>query len=202
MQIAGKFIGLWTQDNGDKMKDVFKYSATVLRQNNRSTDLAALLPKIIGTKLENIAARQVRVNGSIVSFHGRASRSAPKPKRFVTNWNLLAVIDRGAVQVKNNFPNVSVSYWLGFPKSYFYQFAKWLAIMGVVAEIFYFIVQSSITLSLLLALGIVLGGFMFFLFAFALNFIITITRFNLFIKYCIYVAEKQIEHNLDLTLTS
>jgi hypothetical protein len=88
LRIAGKFTGSCTQDNGDKMRDIFKYSATVLRQNNLSTELATLLPKIIGTKLEKIAARQVMVNGSIVSFHGRASRSVPKPKRLGLFGNL------------------------------------------------------------------------------------------------------------------
>ncbi|MCP4418159.1 MAG: hypothetical protein GY805_16175 [Chloroflexi bacterium] len=184
------------------MKDVLNYSATVLRQNNHSLELASLLPLIIGCKLENVAARKVTINGSIVSFHGRASRLAPRRKRFVTNWNLLHMIVRGAIQVKNNFPEVSVSYWLGFPKSLFYQFAIWLTIMGTTAGIFYFFVQSSVGVSLLLALSIVIGGFLLFLFVFTLSFIITIIRFNLFIKHCINAAEKQVKRNLDLTLTS
>lgn len=174
------------------MKDIFKYSAAVSRQNNRSPELAALLPKIIAAKLENIAARAVTASGSVVSFHGRASRSVPRSKRFVTNWNLLHIIARGAMRVTDNFPEISVSYWLGIPKALFYQTAILSGVMGVGIGIFSFIARPSIGFSLLLALGIALGSLLFFLIAFMLYFMLTIVRFNLFIRYCMNAAEKQL----------
>lgn len=174
------------------MSDIFKYSATISQQNNHSAELAALLPQMIGEKLERVAARGVTIHDSIVSFHGRASRSAPRTKRFITNWNLLQMIDRGSVKTQNNFPEVTVSYWLGFPKTLFYQISVWLVVLGVATGIFYFIVQASIALSLLLAAGIVFGGFLFFVFAFTMGFVMTVARFNLLIRQCINSAEKKL----------
>ena len=147
---------------------------------------------MLGEKLERVAARGITIHDSIVSFHGRASRSAPRSKRIVTNWNLLALVDRGSVKIENNFPGVAVSYQLGFPKSFFSQISVWLVILGIATGIFYFIVQFSIVLSLLIGAGVILGGFMFFMVAFAFGFIMTIARFNLFIRQCINSAEKKL----------
>ncbi|MAT97183.1 MAG: hypothetical protein CL608_08575 [Anaerolineaceae bacterium] len=96
------------------------------------------------------------------------------------------------MQVTDNFPEISVSYWLGVPKTLFYQTAVLSVVMGIGLGIFSFIAQSSIGFSLLLALGTALGSLAFFLIAFTLYFMLTIIRFNLFIKYCMNVAEKQL----------
>lgn len=179
------------------MKDIFRYSATVSQNSNQATQMAASLPSVIKHRLEIVAARDVRLNGSIVAFHGRASRSASRLKRLVTNWNLLHLVVRGAIQVKHNFPEVSLNYWLGFPKSIFSWFGFLSSGMGLFIGILYFVVESSIRLSMLLAFSVTVITALFLFLLFTLNFVITIIRFNLFLRYCIHVAEKQIEQSFE-----
>ncbi len=175
------------------MGDIFRYSAIVSLKSNRSPELKVVLQEVMKTKLESIAAHRVAINGSVVSFHGRASRLPSKDKRFVTNWNLLHMVARGAIQVKNNFPDITVSYWLGFPKAIFYQIVVWTAIMGMLVGILYFIVQPSAISSLLVAFGVMFVFLLLSLIVLPLSFALTIARFNLFIRYCMRAAEKQLQ---------
>ena len=175
------------------MSDIFKYKASLTIQHNRSDEIAKRLPLIFKQRLHDVVARDIEVKSSLVTFHGGASRTATKRHRLVTNWNLLTAVSRGAIEIKNNFTNFNVSFWLGFPKSILLLLVLFFAGMGVFVAITILLSGESFAEAVL---GGLLPGFVIGFLVIGVNLAIAILRFHLFVKNCIDQATSEVEKQL------
>ncbi len=174
------------------MNKIFKYSASINKQNNTSGEIAERLPHIFAQELHAVVARDIRVHSSTISFHGGASRTAPKRHRSVTNWNLLTPISRGAIHVGATYSQLRVNFWLGFPK--WVLFATILFIVGIVILLTtVFLSYGEPFLDIFFAVSLVVVAASIWLGI--LPFTISIIRFHLFVRTCIRKVEKEIEEN-------
>ncbi|NHZ71567.1 MAG: hypothetical protein GWP17_00560 [Aquificales bacterium] len=171
------------------MNDLVKYSASVKRRSNHTDELVKKLLFIFEQELYAVVARDVKVTSSLVTFHGGASRTAPKRHRRVTNWNLLSPITRGAVRVEGIYPQVAVSFWLGFPKWVFV--AAILFIVGMVILLTtVFLTYGEPLLDVLFAVLLIVVAAFVWIGIMPLT--ISIIRFHWFVRKCIRKAEREI----------
>ena len=174
------------------MSDIFKYKASLTIQHNRSDEIAKRLPAIFKQRLHDVVARDIEVKSSLVTFHGGASRTATKRDRLVTNWNLLHGVSRGAIQIKNSYPTLTIVLWLGYAK------VGWIYLLPFIGFI------AAIGISLFLAgeplLNILLGLLMpiigLFFISDRIGRTLASVRFHWFMKSCVNQATREVEKQL------
>ena len=172
------------------MNDIFKYSASIKRQNNSTEELAKRLPHIFAQELHVVVARDIRVLPSIITFHGGASRSATKRHRRVTNWNLLSPISHGAIHIRANYPQLRVNFWLGFPKWVLFATIIFIVSIAILLTVVFFSYGEPFA-DILSAVLLVIVVFSVWIGIFPLT--ISIIRFHWFVRMCIRKAEREIE---------
>jgi hypothetical protein len=170
------------------MKQILKFSARIVLKDNRASEIAQKFPSIIEDKLRAVIARDLKVNNRLISFHGGQSRSAPKRSRLVTNWNLLSPISRGAIQIEENYSQVIETYWTNFPNSALVFTFLGFLIMSLFIAIPFFNQGESIFNIFIMAGSL----FVLILALSCLGIGITLLRFFIFVKLCIYRAKKEI----------
>ncbi|MCB8944393.1 MAG: hypothetical protein H6658_11655 [Ardenticatenaceae bacterium] len=175
------------------VSDIFKYKASQKMQHNRSDEIAKRLPIVFQQRLHDVVARDIEVKSSIVTFYGGASRTATKRHRLVTNWNLLSGVSRGAIQIRNNHTNFTVSFWLGLPKvSFLYSFLFLMGLSLFPAITIYLYGESLLEIILGIVMPIIIIGFLMM----GVNFTIVIVRFHLFVWSCVNRAKREVENQL------
>lgn len=113
------------------MNDIVKYMACIKRRHDHPDALVKVLPRIFERELQAVVARELKLAPTIVTFYGGASREGDKRHRWVTNWNLLTPIARGAVRFEAVASELWVTFWLGFPRTIF--FALLLLVISLAA---------------------------------------------------------------------
>lgn len=174
------------------MTDIIVYHASVRKWSRYSNEFVTYLPYVIEQRLHAVPARDIRVMPSIITFHGRLSRTVPRDGRVVTTWNLLSIVSRGAIRIEEDYPEVTVRFWLGFPK-------RTLAIlvfmiMGMLLFLSAGMVSSGEPLTDIV-LTVVLMGMMALLWLGVLPHAITIIRFHWFLRSCLRRAEREVKRS-------
>ena len=172
------------------MSDIVKYSALVRRQSNRIDELVKRLPLVFERELHAVVARDVKVKSSTISFHGGASRTAPKRRHLVTNWNLLSPIMRGEIHIENRYPQLHISFWIGFSKWVFLTMI--LFILGIAILLASVMLINGEPLTEVLFSVLLLAIAVFFWIG-ILPWTLVIIRFHWFVRRCINRAEGEIE---------
>lgn len=172
------------------MNDIVKYSACVKMQHNQTNELMKTLPRVFERELRADVAREVKATPTIVSFHGGASREAQKRHRWVTTWNLLTPITRGAVKFEATHPQICVSFWLGFPRVIFYVVMPIIIGMAVFLTAIFLIYGEPLTEVLPAVLFLATVAFIWLG---ILPLGISIVRFHWFVRMYIRKAEREIE---------
>lgn len=149
-----------------------------------------MLPLIFERELHAVVAREVKVTPTIVTFHGGASREAQKRHRWVTNWNLLTPIARGAVKFEATYPQVFVTFWLGFPKAIFSVVMLFITGMAVFLTAI-LLTYSEPLIEVLFA--VLFLATIAFIWLGVLPLGIAVARFHWFVRKCIRKAERETE---------
>ena len=173
------------------MSDIIRYQATVIKRTNVAPELAKELPSVLEHQLATVAARDVTVTPTVVSFHGRISRTATVRRRLVTNWNLLSIISRGAILIESDYPTVSITFWLGFPKLLLAVLA--LLIMGAMLFLATTVLVDGASLADTI-FAVLFWGTAGFVWVGIVPIAITVVRFHWFVRTCIRKAEKALRN--------
>ncbi len=181
---------MWSLFRGKVITDIVKYHAIVKRQTNRTDELTKKLLLVFEKNLYAAVARDIKIISSTISFHGGASRTAPKRRHLVTNWNLLSPIMRGEIHIENSYPQLHVSFWIGFSKWIF--LTTILFILGIaILLVSVMLVNGESLTSILFAVLLLLIAAFFWIGI--LPWTLVIFRFHWFVRRCINKVESEIE---------